>query len=91
MYVPSDERIERFSFGTFLFSNKHERNESMYKLTSNKELRERMKNNNVTLWQIAAKIGVNETTLIKWLRLELDAEHSKRVNDALNEIIEGDK
>ena len=63
----------------------------MYKLQANKELRERMKKHNVTVWQIAAKLGINETTLIKWLRLELDKEHSERVNDALNKIIEGEK
>ncbi len=63
----------------------------MYKLNANKELREKMKNNGVSLWQIAARLGIHEKTLITWLRLELDAEHTKRVNDALNEIIEGEK
>lgn len=63
----------------------------MYRLTANKELRDRMKKNHVTLWQIAEKIGIHEKTLVAWLRFNLDEEHSRRVNDALNEIIEGDK
>ncbi len=60
-------------------------------LTANERLRETMRAKNVPLWKLAKQIGIHEITLQRWLRLELDAEHSKRVNDALNEIIEGDK
>lgn len=60
-------------------------------LTANGRLRETMRAKNVPLWKLARELGVHEITLQRWLRLELDKEHSERVYDALNKIIAGDK
>lgn len=47
----------------------------------------RMKN--IPTWKIAEAVGVSEMTIYRWLR-KYDAEHHKKIMDAINKI-EGGK
>ena len=60
-------------------------------ITANRELRGYMKRNSVPYWKLALKIGVAESTLIRWLRTELP-EHKKQeymliVDEIVNEEV----
>ena len=57
----------------------------------NSEIRSLLKEKNICLWQLAMKIGIHETTLISWLRVEpLPEDHRKRIFDAMVDLQEGD-
>ena len=60
----------------------------MNKLMSNvsKELREQMRRHGVRQWQVAAKLGVGENTLIRWLRGEPSEEHAHMIEKAIEEL-----
>ena len=51
----------------------------------------KIKENRLCHYEIAAKIGISECTLCRWLREELTAEKKKVIFDAINEITGGDK
>lgn len=53
---------------------------------NNADIRDELKNANVYLWQIAAKIGVAESTFIRWMRFELSDEQKQQVRDAIKEV-----
>lgn len=55
---------------------------------NNADIRDELKNANVYLWQIAAKIGVAESTFIRWMRFELSDEQKQQVRDAIKEVME---
>lgn len=55
---------------------------------NNADIRDELKNANVYLWQIAAKIGVAESTFIRWMRFELSDEQKRQVRDAIKEVME---
>lgn len=55
---------------------------------SNIDIREEVKANNIFLWQIAAKLGVAESTFLRWLRAELSDELKAQIRDAIAEIKE---
>ena len=55
-----------------------------------KELRERMKRHKLKQWEVAAKIGVSEYTLIRWLRGEPSTEHAHMIEKAIEELSEGE-
>ena len=54
----------------------------------NKELRDRAKREGVHLWQIALEIGCCDMTLSRWLRVPLSPDKEKRINSAIDAIIE---
>ena len=54
----------------------------------NSDIRNELKNANVCLWQIAAKIGVAESTFIRWMRFELSDERKQQVRDAIKDVME---
>ena len=56
-----------------------------------KELREMMTHNNSKQWEVAAKIGVSEYTLIRWLRGEPSTEHAHMIEKAIEELTQEDK
>lgn len=47
-----------------------------------------MKQKGVKQWEVAAKIGVGETTMTRWLRYELPKEKKDLILSAVNEIAE---
>lgn len=40
----------------------------------------------VPLWQIAAKIGISQPTMTRWLRFPLAAEKERRIMQAIEEL-----
>lgn len=56
-------------------------------MKANSTLRKRLQANDIKLWQIALKIGVAESTLVRWLRVELDREKQQLVEEAICEIL----
>ena len=57
--------------------------------TANADIRRKLRDANVPLWKVAQRVGIHEKTLVVWLRLELDGEKKRAVNDAVNELING--
>ena len=53
----------------------------------NSEIREKIKSCNVKKWEVAAVIGVTDTTFSKWLRFELPEEKKKLVLKAIDTIV----
>lgn len=55
---------------------------------TSKELRKMMNDNKLRQWEIAAKLGVGESTLIRWLRGEPSTEHAAMIEKAIEEMKE---
>ena len=55
-------------------------------LTSNKDLREKMRKDNVPIWKLADALGISETTTQRMLRRELTGEKLHRVQQAIEAI-----
>ena len=53
---------------------------------NNAELKALMKENNIYMWQVAKKLGVNETSFCKWFREELSEVRKQQVLSAVEEI-----
>lgn len=53
---------------------------------SNKEIRELLKKEHIYIWQIANKLSIHETTLVKRFRIELSEKHKTEVLSAVEEI-----
>lgn len=53
---------------------------------TSKELREMMTRNDLKQWQVAAKMGISEYTIIRWLRGEPSAEHAAMIKKAIEEL-----
>ena len=51
-------------------------------------IRERAKNHDIKLWELADKLGISDTTLSKMLRKELPHDKKDKVLLALKEMIE---
>lgn len=56
---------------------------------TNIELRQAIKANRLYHYEIAEELGISEYTLCVWLRHELDPEHRRRVEDAINALTSG--
>lgn len=61
------------------------------KVKSNSKVRAELARNGLFIWQLAEVVGVHETTMTKWLRTPLNEEQQKRVDRALNRLIEESK
>lgn len=55
---------------------------------ANKCLREELRAKNIPFWQVAQYVGVNETTIVRWLRVPLSSEQAERIYTAVNRIVE---
>lgn len=53
---------------------------------ANNDIRERAQRERVYLYEIAAAMGVSETTLIRKLRYELPLEEKNRYFDAIEQV-----
>lgn len=54
---------------------------------ANKELRQILKDNKIYQWQVAQKLGMQDSNFSKLLRQELTVEKKKEVIDAINNIL----
>lgn len=52
---------------------------------SNADIREEIKSKGLYLWQVAAKLGIAESTFIRWMRMEMDNETKNRVREVIHE------
>lgn len=52
---------------------------------SNADIREEIKSKGLYLWQVAAKLGIAESTFIRWMRMEMDDETKEKVRTAIRE------
>lgn len=52
---------------------------------SNADIREEIKSKGLYLWQVAAKLGIAESTFIRWMRMEMDDETKNRVREVIHE------
>ena len=55
-------------------------------MNANSAIKQMAKAANVYWWQIAAKIGVAESTIIRWLRMPLSAEREGIILAAIKEL-----
>lgn len=54
-------------------------------------VRERIRACRLRLWEVAAAVGVSETTLIRWLRTPLSEDKQARILQAIDELTGGVK
>lgn len=58
---------------------------------NNLDIRIKIKENRLCHYEVAAKIGVSEYTLCRWLRTELSEDKRNTILKAISDIIGGDK
>lgn len=59
---------------------------------SGSEVRSMLKKNGIKQWQVADKIGVSESTFIRWLRHALPEDKEQMILEAIEELTwEGDE
>ena len=52
----------------------------------NQEIREAIKRARVKHWQIAAELGIGESTLVRWLRFDLTEERKNLILSAVEKV-----
>ena len=55
-------------------------------MKANKDIREKVKQSGVPYWKIAARLGVSEGTLCRWLRMELDEKTKEKIISTIEKI-----
>ena len=53
---------------------------------ANADIREAAHQKGVYIWEIAAKLGVSEAALFKWLRVELEPERRQQILEVIEEL-----
>ena len=53
---------------------------------ANADIKAMLKCNDLFYWQVAEQMGVAESTLLRWLRVELDAERKARIESAVTKL-----
>ena len=59
-------------------------------MKANSEIRNKAKNSNIKHWQIAAKLGVSEQTVMRWLRVPLPKEREDKILAAIEALEKGE-
>lgn len=54
----------------------------MAKRKKNREVRDFLKAKRVFMWEVAERIGVHETTVIRWMRTELPEDKKQAIMEA---------
>ena len=52
----------------------------------NEQIREKIRETGVKQWQVAKRLGVSESTLIRWLRDDLSQERKTAILNAIEEV-----
>lgn len=52
----------------------------------NADIRNELKDAGVYFWQVAAKLGISESTFIRRMRFELSDEQKQKVRAAISEV-----
>ncbi len=53
---------------------------------ANIDIRDAIRNARLAQWQVADRIGVAESTLVRWLRIELTDERKQQLLAAIKEL-----
>ena len=56
----------------------------------NKDIREYAKNNDIPLWRIASKLGINDGNFSRKLRIELSEEKKAEIRVIIDELAAGE-
>ncbi len=56
----------------------------------NKDIREYAKNNDIPLWRIASKLGINDGNFSRKLRIELSEEKKAEIRAIIDELAAGE-
>lgn len=51
------------------------------------ELREKIKQNKLYIWQVAMECGVSEAQFYRWLRDPISEEHEKKISMAIESLL----
>lgn len=54
----------------------------MAKRKKNRDVRDFLKAKRVFMWEVAERIGVHETTVIRWMRTELPEDKKRKIMEA---------
>ncbi len=57
----------------------------------NSQIRNKAKQSNIHLWQIANKLGITDSTFSKKLRFELSEDETKKILDIIDELVKENK
>ena len=57
------------------------------KRKKNRDVRQVMKDKRVFQWEVAERLGVHETTVIRWMRTELPEDKKKAILDAVAAVV----
>ncbi|MBO0481804.1 hypothetical protein [Candidatus Enterococcus courvalinii] len=57
-------------------------------MKSNLEIREKIESNRILYWEVAEKVGISQGNLSVWLRTEMREDRKKRVEKAINELLQ---
>jgi len=57
----------------------------------NFDVREKIRKKHLYQYQVAAKLGVSEMTLIRWMRTELSADKKQQILNAITELRAGEE
>lgn len=58
------------------------------KMQANSEVRQYAKIHGVFWWQVAAELGVSESTVVRWIRVELQPEKKAQIMEVIDCIAE---
>lgn len=58
------------------------------KINPNETIKKLMKKSGVYQYEVAEQIGINEITLIRWLRRPLDEEKTERILKAIDTLVQ---
>lgn len=59
----------------------------MMTLTANREIRQLMHSNKITLWMLADALNIHEQTLVRRFRKELPVEEKQRILNTIENIM----
>lgn len=57
----------------------------------NSQIRNKAKQSNIHLWQIANKLGITDSTFSRKLRFELSEDETKKILDIIDELAKENK
>jgi len=58
---------------------------------TNSQIREKAKQNNIHLWQIANKLGITDSTFSKKLRFELPKDETQKILSIIDDLAKNSK
>ncbi len=59
---------------------------NQFTLKANRDIRTELKENGLSIWQVAAALDVTEGTVVRWLRIELSETEKTRIQDAIKKL-----